>query len=71
MSNDEQQRRPEARKPRGFPDRTAAVIATERRLVDSISAVYQRWGFDALGNWSSFTTDGRWDNAQRAIAGSA
>lgn len=48
MSNDEQQRRPEARKPRGFPDRTAAVIAAERRLVDSISAVYQRWGFDAL-----------------------
>ena len=48
MSNDEQQRRPEARKPRGFPDRTAAVIAAERRLVDSISSVYQRWGFDAL-----------------------
>jgi len=43
-----QQRRPEARKPRGFPDRTAAVIAAERKLVDSISAVYQRWGFDAL-----------------------
>ena len=52
MSTDEQQgaqqRRPEARKPRGFPDRTAAVIAAERKLVDSISAVYQRWGFDAL-----------------------
>lgn len=48
MSNDEQLRRPEARKPRGFPDRTAAVIAAERRLVDSISSVYQRWGFDAL-----------------------
>ncbi len=48
MTNDEQQRRPEARKPRGFPDRTAAVIAAERRLVDSISSVYQRWGFDAL-----------------------
>lgn len=47
MSNDEQ-KRPEARKPRGFPDRTAAVIAAERRLVDSISQVYQRWGFDAL-----------------------
>jgi histidyl-tRNA synthetase len=47
MSKDEQQR-PEARKPRGFPDRTAAVIAAERRLVDAISAVYQRWGFDAL-----------------------
>ena len=48
MSNDEQHRRPDARKPRGFPDRTAAVIAAERRLVDSISSVYQRWGFDAL-----------------------
>ena len=52
MSTDEQQgaaqRRPEARKPRGFPDRTAAVIAAERKLVDSISSVYQRWGFDAL-----------------------
>jgi histidyl-tRNA synthetase len=52
MSTDEQQgaaqRRPEARKPRGFPDRTAAIIAAERKLVDSISAVYQRWGFDAL-----------------------
>ena len=48
MSKDEQQQRPEARKPRGFPDRTAAVIAAERKLVDSISAVYQRWGFDAL-----------------------
>jgi histidyl-tRNA synthetase len=48
MSKDEQPRRPDARKPRGFPDRTAADIAAERRLVDSISAVYQRWGFDAL-----------------------
>jgi histidyl-tRNA synthetase len=47
MSN-EQERRPEARKPRGFPDRTAAVIAAERKLVDAISQVYQRWGFDAL-----------------------
>ncbi len=48
MSTDETQRRPEARKPRGFPDRTAAIIAAERRLVDSISAVYARWGFEAL-----------------------
>ena len=47
MSSDEQ-KRPEARKPRGFPDRTAEVIAAERRLVDSVSQVYQRWGFDAL-----------------------
>jgi len=52
VSTDEREaaalRRPEARKPRGFPDRTAAVIAAERKLVDAISAVYQRWGFDAL-----------------------
>ncbi len=47
MSTDPNQR-PEARKPRGFPDRTAAVIAAERRLVDAISAVYARWGFEAL-----------------------
>jgi histidyl-tRNA synthetase len=47
MSTD-QTKRPEARKPRGFPDRTAAIIAAERRLVDSISAVYARWGFEAL-----------------------
>src|SRR5689334_3277271 len=47
MSKDEQ-KRPEARKPRGFPDKTAAVIAAERKLVDAISQVYERWGFDAL-----------------------
>ncbi|HEV7694001.1 MAG TPA: histidine--tRNA ligase [Hyphomonadaceae bacterium] len=47
MSTD-QNSRPEARKPRGFPDRTAAIIAAERKLVDSISAVYARWGFEAL-----------------------
>src|SRR5436190_1790391 len=44
----DQNSRPEARKPRGFPDRTAAIIAAERKLVDSISAVYARWGFEAL-----------------------
>ena len=48
MTNAEHKQRPAARKPRGFPDRTAAVLATERRLVEAISAVYQRWGFDAL-----------------------
>jgi histidyl-tRNA synthetase len=47
MSTDLNQR-PEARKPRGFPDKSAAIIAAERRLVDSISQVYARWGFDAL-----------------------
>jgi histidyl-tRNA synthetase len=47
MAKDEAHR-PEARKPRGFPDKTAAIIAAERQLVDAICAVYQRWGFDAL-----------------------
>ncbi len=40
--------RPQARKPRGFPDKSAATLAAERALVDAISAVYERWGFDAL-----------------------
>ncbi len=48
MAKDEAANRPEARKPRGFPDRTAGVIAAERRLVESICAVYQRWGFEGL-----------------------
>jgi hypothetical protein len=38
MSNDEQ-KRPEARKPRGFPDRTAAVVAPQRPLVVALSHV--------------------------------
>jgi histidyl-tRNA synthetase len=40
--------RPEARKPRGFPDKTAAILAAERRLVDAILGVYARWGFDPV-----------------------
>ena len=41
MSKDEQQpgdRRPEARKPRGFPDKAAAVIATELRRDGDLEA---------------------------------
>jgi histidyl-tRNA synthetase len=48
IMSDNAPRRPEARKPRGFPDKSAAIIAAERELVDAISAVYRRWGFDAL-----------------------
>lgn len=48
MSKDLSGRRPEARKPRGFPDKTAAVLAAERRIVDAITAVYRQWGFDGL-----------------------
>lgn len=38
----------EARKPRGFADKTAPVLAAERALVEAVSAVYARWGFDPL-----------------------
>jgi histidyl-tRNA synthetase len=48
MAKENDPNRVEARKPRGFPDKSAAIIAAERNLVDAISAVYQRWGFDAL-----------------------
>ncbi len=52
MSEDVEKRsepqRPEARKPRGFPDKTAAILTAERRLVDAISQVYARCGFEAL-----------------------
>ncbi len=48
MSRPKDASRPQARKPRGFPDKSAAMLAAERELVDAISAVYHRWGFDAL-----------------------
>ncbi len=40
--------RPEARKPRGFQDKRAHLLAVEHRLVTDISAVYARWGYEAL-----------------------
>ena len=48
MANDIDARRPEARKPRGFQDKGASLLRAERQLVDAISAVYARWGFDQL-----------------------
>jgi histidyl-tRNA synthetase len=40
--------RPDARSPRGFGDRRGADVATERRIVQQVSEVYGRWGFEAL-----------------------
>ncbi len=37
-----------ARKPRGFPDRREALIGAQTRLVETITGVYRRWGFEAL-----------------------
>lgn len=40
--------RPEARSPRGFADKRRAQIALERRLIETVSTVYERFGFEAL-----------------------
>jgi len=40
--------RPEARAPRGFIDRRARDLAAERRILAAVSAVYERYGFEAL-----------------------
>ncbi len=45
---DEKPFRPKARLPRGFRDRGLAEIAAERRMLDTIRGVYERYGFDAL-----------------------
>ncbi|MGZ8407905.1 MAG: histidine--tRNA ligase [Caulobacteraceae bacterium] len=40
--------RPEARNPRGFVDKRARDLAAERRILDAVSAVYERYGFEPL-----------------------
>ncbi|HXQ12561.1 MAG TPA: histidine--tRNA ligase [Caulobacteraceae bacterium] len=40
--------RPQARSPKGFIDKRAADIAAERAIVDAVSAVYERYGFEPL-----------------------
>lgn len=40
--------RPEARSPRGFADKRARQIAIERRLINTVSKVYEDFGFEAL-----------------------
>ena len=47
MSKDKQLR-PKARLPRGFRDRSGAELAAERRMLDTIRAVYESYGFAAL-----------------------
>jgi len=41
-------KRPKARLPRGFRDRTAAEIAAERAMLDTIRRVYESYGFEPL-----------------------
>ncbi len=40
--------RPQARSPRGFADRRGRDLVAERRIVQAVSAVYERWGFEPL-----------------------
>ncbi|HUO21252.1 MAG TPA: histidine--tRNA ligase [Caulobacteraceae bacterium] len=40
--------RPEARVPRGFVDKRAATLRAERAIVDAVSRVYERYGFEPL-----------------------
>ena len=40
--------RPEARAPRGFNDRRARDLAAEREILARVSAVYERYGFEAF-----------------------
>jgi histidyl-tRNA synthetase len=40
--------RPEARVPRGFQDRRARDLAAERAILEAVTAVYERYGFERL-----------------------
>ena len=40
--------RPEARNPRGFADKRARDLRAERAILEAVSAVYERYGFEAL-----------------------
>jgi histidyl-tRNA synthetase len=40
--------RPEARAPRGFIDKRARDLRAERRILDAVSKVYERFGFEPL-----------------------
>src|SRR5580704_10992874 len=42
------QARPQARAPRGFQDRRADALMAERRIIEAISEVYERCGFERL-----------------------
>src|SRR5690606_14947542 len=48
MPDDSQTYRPEARAPRGFADKRGRDLIAERRIVQAVSAVYERWGFEPL-----------------------
>ena len=44
--------RPEARAPRGFLDKRARDLVAERRILEAVSKVYERYGFEAFDTGS-------------------
>jgi histidyl-tRNA synthetase len=48
MTDETAPNRPEARSPRGFMDRRARDLVAERQILTAVSAVYERYGFEAL-----------------------
>jgi len=46
--SDNSEFRPEARSPHGFQDRRARDLAGERAILEAVSAVYERYGFEHL-----------------------
>ena len=48
MGKDKKPARVAARLPRGFIDRAAGDLAAQRAMLESIEAVYERYGFDPL-----------------------
>jgi len=48
MADDKQEFRPEARTPRGFQDRRARDLRAERAILQAVTAVYERYGFEPL-----------------------
>lgn len=45
---DKEDFRPQARVPRGFADKRASALRSERRIVEAVTGVYEAWGFEAL-----------------------
>ena len=48
MSREAKSNRLKARLPRGFSDRGPAEIAATRRMIETIRAVYERYGFEPV-----------------------
>lgn len=48
MSDDAETFRPQARAPRGLQDRRGLDLREERRILNAVSEVYERWGFEPL-----------------------